>query len=126
MLSVLFGLGCSDSNEGGEVRGKITIGGQPVTAGMVSFISQEGKDSVVGTLNDKGEYVVQNPPTGKVKIVIQTEMFKPQNAGPKVPFMQDQPTYVAIPAKYETAATTDLEYTVKRGKITHDIVLSDK
>jgi hypothetical protein len=62
LLAVLaFSAGCGGGSMG-EVHGKITFDGKPVTAGSVTFAPQGGSDpnnpgrSATGTPNDKGEF----------------------------------------------------------------------
>ena len=62
------------------MSGTVTIDGEPVTAGEVLFISEDGKWSASSPLSAEGTFVVKEPPVGIVKIAVQTEAFRPSEA----------------------------------------------
>jgi hypothetical protein len=145
-LVPLLTAGCQDPlNRGGAVRGQVRIDGEPVTAGNVLFVSEDGKWTGIGPINGKGEYVVKEPPLGKVQIAVQTEMYRnfapPARGAPahdggggppgsKGMVLPDPAVrglvYKPIPAKFESVDTSDLSYVVVRGDQTHDLELSSK
>ncbi|VTR95038.1 unnamed protein product [Gemmata massiliana] len=64
--------------ESAEVTGKVTLNGEPVTAGTVYFVSAD--DSTLtggGPLGPDGTFKAQAP-VGKVKVAVQTAAFKPR------------------------------------------------
>jgi hypothetical protein len=144
-LPLLFVAGCGDPlNRGGEISGTVTIDDEPVTAGNVLLVSEDGKWSVVGPISATGTYTVKEPPLGTVRIAVQTEMYSQKNnpdpghktgKGNEPPGSRGMVTpnpaergliYKAIPAKYEKIETSDLSVTVTRGNQQHDIRLTSK
>ena len=133
-LMFLVLAGCKSGNEGGEATGKVTIDGEPVTAGEVVFVSEDGILSSSGFIKGDGTYTVKEPPLGLVKIAIQTESFKTvdsSNGPPKPHPVMKMPdpqvmgsVYKEIPAKYGKVETSGLTVTIKRGQLTHDLKLS--
>jgi hypothetical protein len=58
----------------GELHGKVTIKGQPVTGGKLIFLAKDGKESVLQILPD-GTYK-GNLPLGEMQVGIDTEIVK--------------------------------------------------
>jgi hypothetical protein len=128
------------------VKGKVTIGGKPLTAGSVMFL---GKNNLSGSsaIDKEGNYIVNDAPLGEVRITVsvpslppggiarmkagpglaaakETGSVNPGNPGQKISIMGDMPTHVVpIPSKYANAETSGLTYTVQSGEQTHDIPL---
>ncbi len=140
-LSLIVALGCSSSskdNSFGEMSGTATIDGEPITAGTVTLISDDGTKLATGTLTGKGTFVVKAPPLGKMKVYIDVANFEnfSVDMNPKRP--ANQPgmvypdpdvmgmVYKPIPDKYKKAQTSDVYVDVKSGKFTYDITLSSK
>ncbi len=137
--------GCSSStgiNKGGQLSGQVTIDGRPVTGGTVLLSSDDDRYAVSGFINEKGRYLVKEPPLGACKIAVRTSHLtgsvRPRDGArqgkagvgsggmvlpdPEVEGM----THVAIPAKYEDPKTTPLTYTVEAGTKEFDLKLSAK
>jgi|SRR5579875_1367916 len=114
---------------------------------MVAFYSDSGWTGT-SDISEDGSYAILKPPTGPVKITVDTSMYRPTQLPGNAPKMPNAPDlsklpeaaknnplynpqigaerakrYVAIPAKYANPKTTDLTYEVKRGAQTHDIEL---
>src|SRR5688572_13984400 len=58
------------------VSGTVTYQAKPVTAGFVVLVTEDGKQTATGSLTKDGQFEINNAPVGKVKVVVQTEMFK--------------------------------------------------
>lgn len=110
-------LSCSPGPAKGEVRGKVTFKGKPVTEGTVTLLNlteggnaeaQIGKDgtfAVPGTVA-VGEYVVEIKP---LVVIVDTDPGK----SPPAPEEKPAPD---IPRKYRMQGTTPLRAPVKAGK----------
>jgi hypothetical protein len=135
--------GCGDPlNRGGKVSGKVTIDGEPVTAGNVLFQSEDGKWNASGPLRGDGTYEVDEPPLGRVQIAVQTLMYRGQSAraeggnratgnpGSAGMVLPDPSVrglvYKEIPGKYEELRTSGLTHVITHGDQTFDIPLTWK
>ncbi len=67
-------LGCSSKRA--SVTGTVSYNGQPVKAGVVYFIYEEG-GQYQAELKD-GAYQFMDVPTGNVKVLVNNEMFNPE------------------------------------------------
>ena len=131
-------------NHGGSVSGKVTIDNEPVTAGNVLFVTEDGRLSAIGRLRGDGTYTAPEPPLGPVRIAVQTETFRNRPAMQPTPGPRSgdggvqgasrgiEPPdpkeigiiYKEIPGKYEKPETSGLTYTVKKGNQEHNIPLT--
>ena len=125
----------------GEVSGKVTYKGQPISLGKITFISTGGTgDFGSGIIND-GSYTVQAP-LGRCKIEIQIQSDENKYAvtpqqmkmikakmkamkaqGMNVPDEPPQATKrpsINLPEKYKFADQSGLEFEVKAGTQTKD------
>lgn len=142
-LAGLLMIGCGGAdglNRGGELTGKVTIDDKPLLGGRVEITSEDGKNAVSAQLRPDGTYTLKEPPLGSCKITVTTSYLKgmvpPPRAGKTgnkegasggMVYPDDVGfTYVPIPAKYESASTTDLQVTVAKGNQSHDIKLTSK
>lgn len=113
-LCGLLGIvGCSGGNavELVPVRGKVTVGGAPVTEGNVSFLAltpTEGKVGISAGQIANGEYVIYSEgkagvPAGTYKVTVTPGMVPMAGGGaPTTPFNK----------KYSNPATTPLKFVV--------------
>lgn len=133
VLLAACGCGGGDGiNHGGELTGKVTIDGTPVSAGEIQFHGGDGKHSVSGKLRNDGSYTVHEPPLGPCKIAIITSTFKdiPPKSKAKGPVdftdhaTGEWPIYAATPKAYEDKDTSGLTVDVKSGKQEHAIELT--
>ena len=90
-------VGCNPSGTPlAPVKGKVTVDGQPVTSGQVSFIPLDAKDAAglsAGTIDSNGEYTISTEgksgaPLGKYKVTVTPSMVPVQGAttAPSAPF----------------------------------------
>ncbi len=116
--SLLAFLGCSSGNVG-EVRGKVTLAGEPVSKGTIVF---EGQGlSVNAPLKADGTFEIRTHdqaglPPGKYQVAISSHAVGSGTA-PLVsdPTQSAEPTS-QIPAKYQQVATSGLSAQVEAGK----------
>jgi hypothetical protein len=110
----------------GEVSGTVTLDGQPLALGTITFFSQDGTVWRSNVLD--GAYRVAKVPVGPVKITV----FAHPSPIPAVMLDQIQPPpppayrkpYVPIPDRYQDPDKSGLTYTVTRGTQTHDVALT--
>jgi len=100
----------------GEVSGKVTFEGKPVSQGVVTFMNTTVGAGDEATLGPDGTYAVKTPlPVGEYKVFILPPVVyqKVDIRGPEVGV---QMATKEIPQKYQTIGTSDLKATVKEGK----------
>jgi hypothetical protein len=111
----------------GEVYGKVTYNGKPVTAGNVKFYPEAGGEPVGTSLAPDGTYRATGVPVGRCKVAIETLSFKGHISGPPPNMAKmvnaPQPKYVEIPRKYEEPTTSGLTIEVEKGQKPWDIEL---
>jgi hypothetical protein len=109
-----------DPVKGEEVAGKITIDGKPVPAGIITYVSKDGKTTVSETIAADGTYRVIVP-DGEYALAVASPP-PPTKVDPK-----DPPKKLPlIPAKYGDPKTSGLLYKVSKGKQTYDIDLKSR
>ena len=126
LLMNLLQVGCQSKPSGqpelGQVTGKITMDGNPLTNAAIYFSPSDGRGSI-GTTDTSGSYVLGYLPkilgakVGKHKVTIKT--FWNDEASPEAQFTKEQ-----IPAKYNSE--TSLSADVKPGKNVFDFDLTTK
>lgn len=123
LLVTLVFAGCSGTTthkyEGptGQVKGKVTFKGDPVTTGQVQFISAVG--GATGDLGEGGAFTLSyrgapDIPVGRFKVAI-----KPPRTGAEAG--ENAATTVKhpmIPEKYQLTSTSELVESVKEGENT--------
>jgi len=135
-LSVIFFplMGCSGSKgpETGEITGKVTLDGKPVTAGRVRIVAADDTNSASGPIAEDGTYKVVGGPVGtSVKIAVQTKdsqftmgpPSKPpkEGAGSLEHLQTKQPNtlYVKTPDRYEQIESSGITTQIPSGKGPH-------
>lgn len=112
-----------------EVSGKVLFKGNPLPGGSVIFVAEKGGFSSTGRIEPDGSYKV-NAPIGNVKVAVETEHLKTQQAPSSAEIEMRKATgaqqqapgkYVPIPPKYADAANSGLTYVVGEGPQTYDI-----
>ena len=119
-IFVLLICGCSRGKRDvtGDVFGKVTLEGQSLSTGSISYVSQEGKVAS-GILDSNGAYAIKNVIVGKYRVLV----LPPSLPHPGMPGsvkkkgMADFPDF---PVKYRSDTSTDLEAEVIKGKHEHN------
>jgi hypothetical protein len=127
MTALAFAGGCGSSPN--EVSGKITFAGQPLPAGTIFLVDEQGLGTP-GLIGD-GQYVVPNVHPGPVKIAVRSEKPLPhlisvpsdEPGKPPQSVVAEAPPEVKIPSRYNDEKQSGLTYTVVAGRQTHDIDL---
>ncbi|MCO6044345.1 hypothetical protein NG895_10545 [Aeoliella sp. ICT_H6.2] len=94
VLSLTAAVGCSGPEPGpanrAEVSGNVTLNGEPLPGGTVTFMLDENPNVRVKAMVDAGKYQSKRVPIGKCSVAIETESLQ---LGSGLP-------YVSIPEKY--------------------------
>jgi len=99
----------------GKVSGKITVGGQPLTAGTVNFDLKAGGYGAAAKLDDSGSYSIPDGiPVGTYTVYVSPPEEMPVGPGETRPSRPK--AAVEIPVKYRSAPTSDLTAEVKAGE----------
>ena len=122
---VLVVAGCNQSSLESQVSGVVTLDGNSIGPGMIVFAPIGGGKPAIGAIDDGGDYFLNTSrelgiTPGKYRISLSIREV-PQNLQRSD---QPPPGKSLIPAKYEQAATSGLEYDVVPGSNTIDIELT--
>lgn len=113
-------LGCAGSDGAADVKGEVSLDGQPLMDGVIHFMPLDGKSRTASTFV-KGGHFETRVPLGKQRVEISCVKAQPLKPGQ----MADSATGAEIvPAKYNTKSELTLE--VKRGKNEPRFELSGK
>lgn len=116
--------GCSSSEQGNVVKGKVLYKNAPLPTATVSFYNDKGQLAGSGSVTD-GAFRVEKLPTGPLKIAVVTPLATAKAPPPPkgAPLAGPQVKVVPVPARYHTPAKSGLSYTVTAGVQDHDIEL---
>jgi hypothetical protein len=123
-------MGCGA--KGGQVSGKVTFQGKPLTSGTVLFHCADGSVAHALLASD-GSYAIPNVPPGEAKITVKSHGPVPLGmirGASKAPGGKPPPKelpaalkFVPIPAAYGDPAQSGLALVVQGGSQRHDIAL---
>lgn len=121
MLALLNGCGAGEEVlEFGEVNGKLTLNGAPLTNAMVVFNRTETGHGGSATVDGEGKYVVTDKlPAGIYQVGVSPAPVKPPNPGEPAPVIPPS----KIPAKYSNPDTSGFTADVAPGPNTFDFDL---
>jgi hypothetical protein len=140
-------VGCSRSSSQASVKGIITCKGEPVPAGEVYFVFEQG-GRYGAALRSDGSYQFIDVPTGAVKVLVLARTLNSRQQGPPRapkgkqydgemrkrlreydgPAGKGEPPggkSIEIPKKYASEKTSPLTFTVERGSQTRNFDLTD-
>lgn len=135
LLGLMIGLlvvspalwGCGGKGGVGTVSGTVTLDGQPLADGLITFIPADGNSPTAGGKIAAGSYSVEAS-RGSQKVVINatkvTGSRKAYANDPNSPVITT--TAEILPKKYSDALTTELTVEVKGGSNTADFNLTSK
>ena len=123
-LVLLLATGCGDADGMTDVSGTVTIDGQPMGEGAITFSPLDGKSPTSGAHVEKGQYKARVP-AGEMKVII----THPKVVGTKKIYdTPDSPvmpvTEEALPARYNT--DSELKLSVQPGANKKDWELKGK
>ncbi|MCA9116218.1 MAG: hypothetical protein KDA79_14130 [Planctomycetaceae bacterium] len=121
LLFSLLAMGCGGGAEAtptGEVSGKVTVNGEPLTQGQVNFISAEKGVGGTGELQEDGTYKLDGPlPVGEYKVYISF------NIAPSQLGTAAEDVLKLVPEKYQTQQTSDLSAKVEADRTEYDFAI---
>ena len=110
------GCGSGSSSAGVTVTGKVLLGDKPVEAGLVTFVTDDGR-SASAQLGPGGEFTMTNAPIGKVYIGVNTQMLRGQQ---QLHLQQSKGKevfqFVEVPPRYADPKSSGLTDVVEAGK----------
>lgn len=113
---LLTGCGKGGSAQGVAVTGTVTLGDKPVEAGLVTFLTDDGK-TASAELQDGGKFSLANAPVGKVYIGVNTQMLRGQSRqNLKQSKGKEKGTFLEVPPRYADPKTSGLTETIEAGK----------
>ncbi|MCS7022222.1 MAG: hypothetical protein NZ703_11795 [Gemmataceae bacterium] len=116
VLASLTGCGGNATSNGVTVNGKVYLGDKPVEAGLVTFVTDDGR-SASAQLGPGGQFTMTNAPTGKVYIGVNTQMLRGQQLlHLKQSKGKENLEYIDVPARYADPKTSGLTEVVEAGK----------
>lgn len=131
-LLLLAATGCGEPHA--TVRGRVTVAGQPIADGRVSFFCSDGQ-ILYGIIATDGTYTIPNVPYGTVQVTVQPYEALPEGIripqklppvinGPRVPAMKTSTDPVAHKwYRYTIPQESGLTLTVDRPQVIYDIDL---
>lgn len=116
MAVVLFGslAGCSgDMKDEVEVTGSVTIDGEPVPSGTVTFVATDGATPTGGGVIKDGKYVAKVPPGEKTVMVLGNELVGREAESKDMPGSAMRDVYKTVtPPQYNAEHQTPLKATI--------------
>jgi hypothetical protein len=113
---LLIWSGC-DGNSRARVQGTITLDGQPIELGAISFIPVDGQSPTTGGPITNGQYSVANVPVGEMKVAIsgskvvgKKKLYQDRPDSPEMPITENP-----VPAQFSDLQNTTLRLDVKPG-----------
>jgi hypothetical protein len=110
--------GCSRGPAVGDVSGKVTFGGKPVTEGTVTFINPTTGYVAAAGLQEDGSYAIATPEGGLVVgdyVVMVNPLIYVDRSNPRTPPSPVEKRAPNIPEKYRNQGRTPLRASVKIG-----------
>jgi hypothetical protein len=118
-------MGCAGNSNEGSVSGNVTLDGQPLQTGTITFTPVDGKTATAGGTITAGEYNVQAPIGEKrvqitaPKVVGKHKVYEDLPDSPIVDTITE-----LLPLRYH--AQSKLTYSVTAGKQSKDFELTSK
>ena len=129
-LAVAFVVGCTGGSKRAAVKGRVTVDGQPVENGSISFVPADGTQGPsAGGVITAGEYDIakaDGPLIGphRVRIIATRKTGRQVQAFSGVGPMVDEEE-MFIPPRYNTATTLTAEIVPKRNEIDFELTLEE-
>jgi hypothetical protein len=120
LTALALAAGCGQGPGTGEVRGTVTVDGQPAPPGSsITFVPADGKAPTAGALIENGKYTARVPVgPAKVQVRAPKTVAKPKAGKQEGPGAEGDLVEESLPAKYNDSTT--LTYDVKPGTNTKD------
>ncbi|GIW82424.1 MAG: hypothetical protein KatS3mg105_4231 [Gemmatales bacterium] len=101
------------------VSGNVTLDGEPLVTGTVTWISTDGKTVAYGQIQNDGSYRAEMP-AGEYFVTVVATSMPEQNENPMIEAVGK----LLVPAKYTRKEESGLKYTVQSGNNQIDIPLT--
>jgi hypothetical protein len=141
-LALALGCGARSPERKTSVTGKVTLNGKPVTAGKVIFFKASEPTGTDAHLTTEGAYTLDPAQEGDFTVIVDTEFVNPNKkteayggSKGKKDQMKLGPTpsgyggpkgeYVKVPDKYTKKETSPLKVTIKQGKQTFNVDMTE-
>lgn len=111
ILAVAWVWGCSSGEPTGTVSGKVTLDGQPVTEGVVSFMSDSGYSTTADIQSGGSFSVTTGMPTDKYTVSV-----SPPEPTEALPPGEAEMARSPIPPGYYNESTSDIVQEIKEGE----------
>jgi hypothetical protein len=125
-LVVLAVIGCGGDKNVGQVSGTVTYQGKPLPIGTVSFLDSSNHALASSAINNGAYATPGKVPVGPIKAIVTTPSSSSGGRRPTVVRNNkrvEKIRVIPIPAKYGSADSSGLGYTVKPGANTYNIEL---
>lgn len=106
MLLIVLVSGCSKGKPMGDVRGKVTLNGEPLAQGAVQFVPVNGDTPTTGGVIRDGAFQVEVP-VAKQRVKISSNVVDKEKTPPNA--TADQIVMKSLPAKYNTHSDITLD-----------------
>lgn len=121
-IAILCFAGCGEKPvPHGDVGGMVTLDGEPVASGSISFISADGK-AAASELDADGRYSMRKVLTGDYKVLVLPPPLPPPGK-PGTVKTKGMAEFPGHPKKYRSDLTTDLKAEVLEGQNEFDFDL---
>jgi hypothetical protein len=119
--AVASAIGCNSGPPRGEVRGKVTFKGQPVTEGSITFLSPAGKGDGGAEIGRDGSYEIKGGlAVGDFIVIINPPIHMVDTSPGKTPPSPEEKPAPNIPPRYRNQGLSPLRASVKAGPNTFD------
>lgn len=123
-----FVLGCSSGSSVHQVdvTGKVTIDGEPVPRGTITFVAEDGQTPTGGGIIEEGNYIAKVPPGDKIVMVLGNKLVG-QEPEFDTPGSAMRNVYETVtPPAYNAEHLTPLRATITESQENLDFELSKK
>jgi hypothetical protein len=88
LVGLLVSGGCAKKTQEVQVSGKVSIDGEPIGKGTISFVAADGATPTGGGVIKDGDYTATVPPGEKIVMVVGNKLIGQE---PEFPDMPDSP-----------------------------------
>lgn len=126
-LAVLAAIGCGGSQYDADVSGQVTLDGEPIGPGVVTFAPEGGTSNpAIGAIDEDGNYLLltkheRGLNAGTYKVAVQ--VYEPEEPVPEGQRSTQTPEPL-VPKKYLRTETSGITQDVAKGSQTIDLALT--
>jgi len=113
LLVLVVAGGCSETSDEAQVSGQVTIDGEPIGQGTISFVAADGATPTGGGVIKDGSYTASVPPGEKVVLVLGNKVVGEEPLYEDVPDSPTREAYETItPEAYNAKELTPLKASI--------------